>query len=479
MKQSVLLLFILVNVSLIAEKRANFLFIIVDDMGYGDLGATGHPFVKTPALDKLAESSAQFTNFYSPASVCSPARAAMMTGRMPYRLGIYGFIYKGGDYVHLKKTETTFPQLLQRAGYQTALVGKWHVSHNDAQQKLNLPTMKDYGFDYWFSSDNNTIIQNKPKWWKNGKMLGQQKGLAANVVGRETLHWLEKERQSDKPFMLAVHFYEPHWLVTGPSKTVKSYEKYFEKNKQRAHYPACLENVDTQVGKILDKLKDLKLEDNTVVIFTSDHGPDRFASGRAYNRNDGRSKPYRGHKYGLWDGSVHVPGFIRWPGVSKAGSKIKAPAGGIDFLPTICSIAKVKVPADLKLDGADITDLLRGKKSIRRKTALQWHHYNSTLKDKTSPRASLRRGAFLICGWYKDQQTMGTGRWYPEHMDYLKNSKLVHFKLYNIEKDPQQKNDLSKEYPERFSYLKKELIQSHQELQNEAFNPKKEVQNAQ
>jgi arylsulfatase A len=280
--------------------------------------------------------------------------------------------------------------------------------------------------------------------------------------------------KSDKPFMLSVHFYEPHWLLVGPDKLVKKYENHYDENKQLAHYPAAVENVDNEIGRILAKLKEKGLDKNTIIVFTSDNGAAKFGKGRNANRNDGRAAPYKGNKYGLWDGSVHVPGFINWPGVTKPGTIINAPASAVDLLPTFCAIAGVAVPADIKIDGSDITPLLKGKSSIKRKTPLQWHHYNSTLKDKNCPRASLRSGDLLLCGWYDNAKPIGVGRWYPKYMDQIKNQKLVEFKLFDISNDPLQKNDISKSHPEKVQAMIKEITAMHSELQTEAYGWEKE-----
>lgn len=152
-------------------ERPNIIVIVADDLGYGDLGFTGHPKIKTPHLDQLAKGGATFTHFYSPAQVCSPSRAATMTGKMPHRHGIYSFIGgSSGSLVHLPKSEVTIPQLLRKNGYQTAIIGKWHCSLIGVQiarqkAKINdIPSMDHYGFDYWFCSDDNAKIRNKPGW---------------------------------------------------------------------------------------------------------------------------------------------------------------------------------------------------------------------------------------------------------------------------------------------------------------------------
>lgn len=283
-------------------------------MGYGDLGFTGHPKIKTPHLDKLAKGGAIFTHFYSPAQVCSPSRAATMTGRMPHRHGIYSFIGgSSGNLTHLPKSEITIPQLLRKNGYQTAIVGKWHNSLIEVQMQRDktgnkdIPDMEHYGFDYWFCSDDNAKIRNKPGWIRSGKMEGTKNGLAANIIGSEAVHWLIKERNPDKPFIQFVHFYEPHWYVDAPEEITRRYLGKTTQNKNEAIYFASVTNSDAEIGKIHRTLKELDLEKNTLILFTSDHGPAKLGEGKR-DRNYGTATPYRGHKYGLWDGSIHTPG---------------------------------------------------------------------------------------------------------------------------------------------------------------------------
>ena len=448
----------------IAEERPNILVIVADDLGYGDLGCTGHELIRTPNLDLLAGEGARLTNFYAPASVCSPSRAAMMTGRNGYRHGIYGFIHTGAPYVHLPKGEVTLPQLMRKGGYETALIGKWHVSLNDFRKKFKeIPSMEDYGFDYWYSSDNNTVIKDKPGWWRNGKKLDKQNGYAANLVGKDAVRWLKEEWDMEKPFFQLVHFYEPHWFVDAPRDLVEGY--LGEVSENEAYYYAAVENVDREVGRILRTLKEEGLEQDTLVFFTSDHGPATLGKGRNRFRNYGTAKPYRGKKYGLWDGSVHVPGIVRWPGKLKAGTKLEALSGSIDWLPTFCEIAGVDAPK-VGLDGESFVKLLEGKE-WKRKKAMEWHHYNATLIESQNPNAVRREENWVICGFY-DARPKGTGRWVPGHMGFIRGAKLRRFEMYDVSKDLGQVQDVGGIFPKRFEKMKKALKVSHFEMKNAA-----------
>jgi len=453
-----------------AFNRPNIVIFVVDDLGYGDLGCTGHPRIRTPNIDAIARDGLTFTNYYSPASVCSPSRAAMLTGRMPHRSGIYGFIHAGAPGVHLPRTETTFPSVLRDAGYRTSLVGKWHVSLVEHAKSLKVPTPRDHGFDDWFCSDNNTVIRNKPGWWRNGQPLGKLEGLAAAVVADETLRWLRQDRRQGEPFLLMVNFYEPHWRVEAPNELVRDHQARGVVSQDEATYYACVEGIDEQVGRIDAMLEALELRENTLVIFTSDNGPATLGEDNAHNRNYGSSVPFRGRKYGLWEGSIRVPGLMRWPAWIEPGSTIDAPVGTIDWMRSIPKMAGAAIPEGLgeTLDGADITPLLSGD-DLNRDTPLQWHSYNTNHQGEkeANPNAALRDGRFVICGFHDDLPNL-TGRWLPEHMERLRNTKLKRFALYDIEADPTQSNDLAKSFPEDFERLKTILQDAHDQYQEEA-----------
>ena len=454
--------------SALAAEAPNIIVIVADDLGYGDLGITGHPHIKTPHLDALAKGGARFNHFYSPAQVCSATRASMMTGRMPHRHGIYSFIGgSSGSLSHLPKKVITIPQLLRKKGYQTAIVGKWHNSLIQVQQKNPvIPSMDHYGFDYWFCSDDNAKILNKPNWIRNGKNEGIRQGLAANVVGDEAVKWLKHERDSKKPFIQFVHFYEPHWYVAGPENLVSEYLKDSTSNKNQAHYFAAVTNVDKQIGNITKTLKELKLLKNTVIFFSSDHGPATLGGGRT-DRNYGTAAPYRGKKYGLWEGSVHTPGIVHWPAKVAAGKVVETPAGSIDWFPTVCEITNTAAPDNVEIDGQSFLPLLLDKSFTRRKP-LQWHHYNTSQKKSPNPNSVMRVGDHIICGFYSPESQLARASWKEPHIVKIKQGKIVRYALYNIRKDPQQKTDISEQNPKLFKSLKAKLDAAHETYKNQA-----------
>ena len=463
-----------------APPPTNILVILCDDLGYGDTSLSGHPVIQTPRIEALRKQSAFCTNYYAPANICSPSRAAMLTGRMPYRLGIYSFIRDAQDYVHLDADEVTLPQVLKKAGYQSANIGKWHVSHLDAIGPHGLPTMRDYGFDYWLGSDNNLKIHDKPDWWRNEKRVGTIKGYAATVVSDEVQHWLSNVRDPKKPFLLFANYYEPHADSDAPKALIKKYEALGQ-DPGPARYFACIEHLDTQVGRVLDRLDALNLTKDTLVLFTSDHGPNPTSTSRY-----GTAKPYRGTKYQVWDGSTHVPALIRWPGVVAAGSTLDQPMGSIDLLHTFAAVAgaSAHLPTDRPLDGTDCSPLLRGAESVPRSTPLQWHYYKSSAKllKPGSPQAAMRIGDQVIAGWYESPLPFNNVRWMPipkqnggiKEMDYVRgtgkhtNARPTRFSLYDMANDPHQNTDLFDPKNPKHLALRDRLVTSHETLRRQA-----------
>ncbi|NWK54135.1 sulfatase-like hydrolase/transferase [Verrucomicrobiaceae bacterium N1E253] len=466
-----------------AAGLPNILVIMCDDLGYGDTEITGHPAIKTPNIKSLREEGAYFTNYYSAANICSPSRASMMTGRMPYRLGIYSFIRDAEDFVHLDHSEITIPQVLKKVGYECANIGKWHVSHLDAITPEHLPTMRHYGFNYWLSSDNNLQILNKNGWWRNETKVGTINGYAGTVVSDEIIDWLDNTRDASRPFLLFANYYEPHADSKAPDSLIAKYDsRGAGYDDGPAQYYACVEHVDQQIGRMLAHLDaDAGLKENTLVIFTSDHGPNPGSTSRY-----GTSAPYRGTKYQCWDGSTHVPAIIRWPGRVAANSTITESVGSIDLLQTLAAITggESYLPTDRPLDGTDFSSLLTGVGDFNRTTPLQWHYYKSSASSLVSgsPQASMRLGDYIIAAWYDNPFSFGNVRWMPIvgnnngiiEMDYITgtgtqsdktlSSTQGTYRLYNIASDPHQDTDIYNSDNPAHVAMRDQLIASHQSL---------------
>lgn len=359
--------------------RPNIVVFLCDDLGYGDLSAYGHPTIKTPNIDQLAETGIKMTNFYSAAPVCSPSRVGLLTGRSPNRAGVYDFIpgpKKSEDLrhlVHLQKGEETVPQRLKSVGYATALVGKWHCSSrfNDPAQ----PQPDAFGFDYWFATHNNAAPshQNPKNFIRNGEDVGPMEGFSCQIVVDEAIDWLEK-KTDDAPFYLQVTFHEPHEPIASPKELVAEYLPYAN-NEAEAEFFANVANVDRAVGRLLDHLKEMGADDNTLVIFTSDNGPETLNRYSRAKRSFGRTGGLKGRKLWTTEAGFHVPGIIKWMGRDTFSGTSDAVVSALDILPTLCELTGAELPKN-ELDGESFASLLKNGQFFRKKPLI-WGFYNA------------------------------------------------------------------------------------------------------
>ncbi|QDU61828.1 Arylsulfatase [Planctomycetes bacterium Pan216] len=441
-----------------AEDRPNFLIILCDDLGYGDLACYGNKTIKTPNLDKLADQGTRLTDCYSAAPVCSPSRAGLLTGRTPNRLGVYDWIPEG-NVTHLREDEKTVAKLLKGAGYQTGQFGKWHCNghfNSDLQ-----PQPDDHGFDHWFATQNNASPTHKQptNFVRNGEPVGPTKDFSCQVVADEAIGWLER-RDPEKPFFMFVCFHEPHEPIDSPEDLVTSYPQATKKGE--ALYYANVTNMDKAVGKLMAALDKEKLDDSTFVFFTSDNGPETLSRYRSAWRSHGSPGPLRGMKLHLYEAGIRVPGIMRWPGHVAKGAVCDEPVGGVDVLPTCCQLAGVKVPTDKTIDGTSMVPAFHCE-PIKRETPLHWHYYRSL----TEPVSAMRDGDWVVLGiWDLDKKK--PRHYQPGDDDVIKNYKLVRFELYNLKDDLGQRRDLSSAEPERLEKMSEQLKGILKGVQQEA-----------
>jgi arylsulfatase A len=365
-------------------SRPNVVVLLADDLGCQDIGCYGGP-VKTPSLDSLAASGVRFTDFHSGAPVCSPARATLLTGRHHLRTGVYTVIQDHIHNMHLRTSEVTIAEMLRANGYDTVHLGKWHLGTPFRGWKK--PWIDEHGFDYWFATDLNAAPshRNPSNFWRNRNRVGELKGYACQLVVDEAITWLEQERDAEKPFFLNIWFHEPHAPLAAPEMIVS---QYGELTDPAAIYSGTIDNTDRAIARLLQKLDQIGSLDNTIIIYTSDHGSYR------QERNGG----LRGGKGSLMEGGIRTPGIVTWPKRIEGGRVEDTPAGAVDLLPTICGLVGIEKPRGVHLDGADLSPLLTGEPStFNRGQPLTWHSPTS------QPVVAIRDGKFSLVGWRKTE----------------------------------------------------------------------------
>jgi arylsulfatase A-like enzyme len=344
------------------EKRPpNFVVIFIDDMGYGDIGPFGSTINQTPVLDKMAEEGMKLTSFYVAAPVCTPSRAALMTGCYPKRVGLsrgsWGTVLFPKDTHGLNPDEKTIAEVLKDAGYATGCFGKWHLG----DQTEFLPTAQGFDRYYGIPYSNDMWPPHEPsKRWKNGccplpvmsgtkvidivEDMDEQADLCRQFT-EEAIKFIKDNK--DKPFFC----YIPHAFVHYPRK---ARPQFMEKATVKGAHEAQVEELDWSMGEIFKTIRELGIEKDTVVIFTSDNGPAGGSSG-----------PLRGHKGQTWEGGMREPTVAWWPGTIPAGSVCDEVCTAMDLLPTFAALGGGKVPDDRVIDGYDITPLLKGVKGAK------------------------------------------------------------------------------------------------------------------
>ncbi len=437
-----------------ASERPNFVVVLADDLGYGDLACYGHPRIQTPNLDRFAAEGLKLTSCYSAAPNCSPSRAGLMTGRTPFRVGIYNWIPMFSP-VHVRRSEITIASLLRNAGYDTCHVGKWHLNGD-----FNLPSQPqpwDHGFSHWFSTQNNALPnhRNPKNFVRNGKPVGLLEGYAAPLVTEEAIDWLESKRDPSKPFFLYVCFHEPHEPIASDKKYTDLYPG--DDPSLSAHH-GNVTQMDHAFGQLVKKLDQLKLRDDTLIFFTSDNGP-AITSIHPH----GSAGSLRDKKGYVYDGGIRVPGLIQWPGHVQQGTKSDVPVCGVDLLPTLCELAGVAPPGNRALDGTSITPLFAGKK-LQRERPLYWQFNRS----RGDIKVAIRSGDWKLCARLTTPTPKPSGGIVAGEIEAIKSAELTAFELYNLSADISESMDLKDQEPKRFASLKQAMQKQYREVRDEA-----------
>ncbi len=340
-----------------ATRPPNIVILYADDMGIGDLGCYGATDIRTPNIDALARGGMRFTNYYSAAPICSPSRAALMTGRYPIRAGVPSNCSSQPGVAGMPTEEVTIAELARTRGYATALIGKWHLGFSKDTQP------NEQGFDYFFGHHAG-CIDYYSHWfywqephhhdlYRNREEIREEGSYFTDLIVREARRFIVDH--VDKPFLLYVPFNAPHYPHQAPERIRRSYDNL---PAQRADYAAVVTAMDEAIGAILQTLRERGLERDTLVFFISDNGATTEA--RA-NYGGGSNAPYRGFKFSLFDGGIHMPAIVSRPGTIPAGKTCNQLAIAMDVFPTVAEAIGADLPTGRTIDGRSWRPLLEGK----------------------------------------------------------------------------------------------------------------------
>jgi arylsulfatase A-like enzyme len=403
-----------VSFSYAQTTRPNIIYIMADDLGYADLSGYGRKNYRTPNLDKLASQGIKFTNAYAAGALCTPTRTAFMTGRYPGRtpVGLWEPLRGNAkdSLVGLRPEQTSIATLLKKAGYTTALIGKWHLGF--------LPEFspRKNGFDYFFGFHPGAIdyishtIRSKPVLYENETQINE-KGYFTDLLTTRAIQYIKEKHSS--PFFLSLQFNAPHWPWQGPGDKEYPDTANFRTGGSSEIYAAMMKGLDDAVGKLMHVLDETGLAKNTIVIFTSDNGGERFSDMGVFNGSKGE----------LWEGGIRVPAFVRWPGIIPESVITGQAAITMDWTATILGVAGTKPDPGFPLDGENLLPVMTGNRNEYKRTFF-WRMFQ-----------------------VKQQKAIRFGKW-----KYLQNEKGEF--LFDLTSDPGEKNNMKEKNADIFENLK-------------------------
>lgn len=440
----------LTGVSAKANKKPNVIFILVDDMGWMDIGANGSTFYETPNIDKLASEGIRFTQAYAASPICSPTRASILTGKNPARINLTQWIGGPGnpDYVrNLPLEEVLFPEIMKEAGYATIFLGKWHLN-NQVGEETFWPDKQGFDINVAGHFRGGLYIKNKyfSPWDIPNLENGPDGEYMTDRLAQEAVQFIDGN--SENPFLLYLSFYSVHAPFCAPEERVEKYtrkkdrlaltdeerfgeekigDKSFEFRKKQDHptYAAMVESMDMAVGKVLDKVKEQGIDNNTIIIFFSDNGGLSTSEGTPT-----ANTPLRTGKGWLYEGGIREPAIIKWPGETAPGTVSDAVITSMDFYPTILEMIGLPLRPDLHMDGKSIVPVLKNQEQKLHDAT--YFHYPHRSNQKGSPGGAIREGDYKLIVFFDDNR----------------------LELYNIKNDIGEQQNLVDAMPE----LKDELL---------------------
>ena len=433
------------------QPKMNVVFFLIDDLGWRDLGCYGSDYYKTPNIDRLAKEGVRFTDAYAACTVCSPTRAAIMTGKYPARLLLTQWLPSGrwsrtghkmkeGRYIsNLPLEEVTIAEALREHGYKTAFMGKWHLGtktyYYPEHQGFDVNIAgRDYGApgSYFFPFTGKWRIPSTGKTLHKKQPLSGKKGdYLADRLAEEAEGFIRSNAK--KPFFLMLSHYAVHTPLQGKPDKAAKYEAVPETKRQgKPAYAAMVESVDDSVGRVTGVLRELGLEENTLVIFTSDNGGFAGATNNV---------PLRANKGSNYEGGLRVPAIIKWPGSGKGGRTSRVPITSTDFYPTILAATCQALRPHQHVDGINLTPILRGDGQVKR-DALFWHYPHYNRHPQNFPAGVIRSGDWKL------MQAFETGE----------------VSLFNLKEDIGETTNLAPKQPKRSKRMLAKLKRWQQEV---------------
>jgi arylsulfatase A-like enzyme len=411
-----------------AERKPNIIHIVADDLGFRDVGFNGCTDIKTPNLDKLAAGGARFTQFYVQ-PMCTPTRAALMTGRYPFRYGLQTAVIPSVSDYGLDTSEWLMPQCLKEAGYRTAIIGKWHLGHAD---KKYWPRQRGFDYQYgamigeldYFTHDEHGVLD----WYRDNQPV-KEEGYTTTLLGKDAVRWIEQQDPT-KPFYLYLTFNAPHTPYQAPKEYLDRYASIAEPTRRT--YAAMVACLDDEIGRVFAALDKKKLRDNTLILFHSDNGGTKNAMFAGVMADMSKIKipcdngPYREGKGTLLEGGTRVCALANWPGHIRAGA-VNGMIHAVDLYPTLAVLAGASTARCKPLDGVNV--------------------WNTIAQGRPSPRTE------IVYNIEPFRAAVREGDWKLVWRTFLPSS----VELYDVATDPSEKNNVAAQHPDKVALLQKRI----------------------
>jgi len=438
------------------SSKPNVIVIVTDDMGWSDVGFQGNEYYETPHIDRLASQSMVFTNGYSASAVCSPSRAALLTGRYPTRHGITNWIehwlpvfapgkHRDGyesdnanqlmtpkNYLYMEHGEVTIAEVVKAAGYETCHIGKWHLG-----LKQWFPETQGFDHNIGGSQKGNPYTYFDP--YRMPNLPDRRKGeYLTDREADEAANFIRQAAEQEQPFFLYLSHYAPHYPLEAKEELIEHYRNKLIPADRSYHpeFAAMIHSIDEAMGRVMGTLAALDIEDETIVFFTCDNGGQKTTNGSWTGPTD--NSPLRDGKGFPYEGGIREPFIVKWPGMTKAGAVSNEIVCTIDILPTICDMIGQPIPTERTVDGISLVPLLKGEQEELSRDTLYWHlpHYWGP-RNVVHPYSAIRKGDWKLVHWYEGDRV----------------------ELYDLSEDISEQNDLAAEMPDKVKDLEKDLNQ--------------------